>query len=79
MSSLEARDVEAIARASGYVQHGTTFLGGSFASCICPKEVCGGVSGERQRDECPEHRREPAQVWHWGAECPGIGAGRAGG
>ena len=38
------RNVEEIARASGYVKHGTTFLGGSFAACICPKQPCGGVS-----------------------------------
>jgi hypothetical protein len=72
------RDVEAVARASGYERHGTTFLGGSFASCTCPKEPCGGVSGDRHRADCPEHRGEPAQVWHWAAECPAQHeAGRA--
>lgn len=64
------RDVEDIARASGYERHGTTFLGGSFAACTCPKAACGGVPGDRQRVDCPEHRREPAQLWHWAAECP---------
>lgn len=65
------RNVEAIARASGYVKHGTTFLGRSFAACTCPKEACGGVSDDRERPDCPEHRRTPAQLWHWSAECPG--------
>jgi len=68
------RDVEAIARASGYERHGTTFLGGSFTTCTCPKKACGGVAEDLQRRDCPEHRREPAQLWHWAAECPG-GAG----
>lgn len=67
----DERNVEAIARASGYVKHGTTFLGGSFAACTCPKEPCGGVSDDRQRPYCPEHRQEPVQLWHWAAECPG--------
>lgn len=66
------RNVEAIARASGYVKHGTTFLGGSFVGCTCPKEGCGGVSAERERRDCPEHRRIPAQLWHWATECPGT-------
>jgi hypothetical protein len=65
------RDVEAVARASGYERHGTTFLGGSFAACICPKQACGGVAGDEERPGCPEHRRTPAQLWHWAAECPG--------
>lgn len=68
------RDVEEIARASGYEKHGTNLFGGSFAACVCPKELCGGVAGEREVDGCPEHRRTPAQLWHWAAECPG-GAG----
>lgn len=67
------RDVEAIARASGYEKHGTTLLGGSFAACTCPKELCGGVSESKERPYCPEHRRTPAQRWHWAAECPGVG------
>ncbi|MFI8792596.1 hypothetical protein [Streptomyces sp. NPDC055105] len=65
------RDVEAIAAASDYKKHGTTFLGGSFAACICPKQPCGGVAEDDERDLCPEHRRSPAQVQHWAAECPG--------
>jgi hypothetical protein len=68
----DTRNVEAIARASGYEQHGTTFLGGSFASCICPKAACGGVSSEKERPDCPHHRKTPAQLWHWAAECPGA-------
>lgn len=66
----DTRDVEAIARASGYERHGTTFLGGSFASCICPKKACGGVADEDPL--CPEHSRTPTQLWHWAAECPGT-------
>ena len=66
------RDVAAIARASGYERHGTTFLGGSFTACICPKKPCGGVAGDDERPGCPEHRRQPAQLWHWAAECPGA-------
>jgi hypothetical protein len=65
------RNVEAIARASNYEKHGTTFLGGSFAACTCPKKPCGGVSGDQERADCPEHRRTPAQLWHWAVECPG--------
>jgi hypothetical protein len=68
------RNVEEIARASGYEKHGTTFLGGSFATCICPKEGCGGVASAAERADCPEHRRTPAQLWHWAAECPGGAA-----
>lgn len=66
------RNVEAIARISGYERHGTTDLGGSFADCLCPKQRCGGVTeGDQGLVDCPEHRREPAQLWHWAAECPG--------
>jgi hypothetical protein len=65
------RDVAAIAQASGYEQHGTTFLGGMFRECICPKEPCGGVASERERGHCPHHGKTPAQRWHWAAECPG--------
>lgn len=64
-------DIDAIIRASNYVQHGTTALGGSFITCICPKQPCGGVSGDEERDDCPEHARTPAQLWHWAASCPG--------
>jgi hypothetical protein len=70
----DERDVEAVARASGYVRHGTTFLGGSFTTCTCPKAACGGVAEDGQRPDCPEHRREPAQLWHWAAECPAPAA-----
>lgn len=68
----DTRNVEGIARASNYEKHGTTFLGGSFKSCTCPKEPCGGVS--REQDGCPEHDRNPTQLWHWSAECPGAHA-----
>jgi hypothetical protein len=65
------RNVEEIARASGYERHGTTFLGGSFTACSCPEAPCGGVAEDAERLDCPEHRRTPAQLWHWAAECPG--------
>lgn len=63
-------DIYAIIRASNYVQHGTTDFGGSFITCICPKQACGGVSSEEERDDCPEHSRTPVQRWHWAAVCP---------
>jgi hypothetical protein len=68
------RNVEEIARASQYEKHGTTFLGGSFRACICPKSPCGGVATADERPGCPEHDRDPAQLWHWAAECPGQAA-----
>ncbi|MFH8813107.1 hypothetical protein ACH4GZ_38910 [Streptomyces hygroscopicus] len=68
----DTRDVEAISKASNYVRHGTTFLGGSFAACPCPKQACGGVAEDDQDRYCPEHSKDPAQVWHWAAECPGA-------
>lgn len=67
---MPERDTEAIAEASNYVRHGTNGWGGSFPECICPKEPCGGVAHEQ--GDCPEHRRAPAQLWHWAAECPGA-------
>lgn len=66
------RDIAAIGRASNWVKHGTTFLGGSFAECHCPKQPCGGVADSQERPDCPEHRATPAQLWHWAAECPGT-------
>jgi hypothetical protein len=63
------RDVEAIAAASKFIKHATTPMGGSYKRCICPKEPCGGVAHERTG--CPEHDKNPCQVWHWAAECPG--------
>jgi hypothetical protein len=68
----DIRDVEAIARLSNYEKHGTTFLGGSFTACTCPKKPCGGVACGEEDPVCPEHSREPAQLWHWAAECPGT-------
>lgn len=65
------RDVEAIAAASNYEKHGTTFLGGSFRDCCCPKSPCGGVASSAELAGCPEHRNLPVQLWHWAAECPG--------
>lgn len=67
------RDASAVAAASGYTRHGETALGGSFTTCRCPKEPCGGTDPHRYRDDCPEHGggRSPVQHWHWAAECPG--------
>lgn len=67
---MSTRDVQAVIAASGSVRHGTTMLGGSFRGCTCPKTRCGGVAEGTERDGCPEHRRSPAQLWHWAAECP---------
>lgn len=64
------RDVEAVARASGCVKHGINHWGGTVAKCVCRKQPCGGVADDDQRRECPKHRREPVQVWHWAVECP---------
>lgn len=72
MPRTPARDVAAIALASGYEKHGTTVLGGSFVACICAKKPCGGVSENQEHADCPEHRRTPAQRWHWASECPGA-------
>ncbi|MEV5205138.1 hypothetical protein [Streptomyces sp. NPDC053720] len=74
----DVRDVRAVIEASGYVRHGgVTARGGSYASCICPKAPCGGVAGGDEHADCPEHALNPAQVWHWAAECPGNGGGDA--
>jgi hypothetical protein len=67
---VSTRDVQAIIEASGYLRHGTTMLGGSFTTCTCPKTPCGGVADDAEHDDCPEHRKNPAQIWHWAAECP---------
>ena len=72
--TANGRDVQAIIEASNYVRHGTTMLGGSFATCTCPKAPCGGVTESAESNDCPEHRRNPAQLWHWAAECPHLGA-----
>ncbi|MCX4851979.1 hypothetical protein [Streptomyces sp. NBC_00893] len=72
------RDVRAIMEASGYMRHGGVMArGGSYDSCICPKALCGGVATGTERADCPEHALNPAQVWHWAAECPGNGGGAA--
>ncbi|MER5503143.1 hypothetical protein ABT096_39045 [Streptomyces sp. NPDC002561] len=66
------RDVQAVMEASGYVRHGGVMArGGSYDSCICPKAPCGGVATGTEHADCPEHALNPAQVWHWAAECPG--------
>ncbi|WP_030186311.1 hypothetical protein [Streptomyces capuensis] len=71
---MPERDVEAVIKASNYVQHGTNHWGDSFPECICPKQPCGGVSGDDELDACPEHSRTPNQLWHWAAECPAVTA-----
>lgn len=68
----DTRDVDAVIQASHYVRHGTTFLGGSFAGCCCPKQACGGVAIDDQDRNCPEHAKNPVQLWHWAAECSGV-------
>lgn len=68
---MTQRDVYSIIRASNYVRHGTTTLGGSFSTCSCPKQACGGVAEADQHQHCPDHSKDPAQSWHWAAECPG--------
>ncbi|MFJ2589719.1 bifunctional DNA primase/polymerase [Streptomyces sp. NPDC087538] len=67
---MTVRDVQAVIEASDYQQHGTltrSFL--SRAACICPKAPCGGVTGGTELADCPEHQLNPAQHWHWAAEC----------
>ncbi|MFF0747356.1 helix-turn-helix transcriptional regulator [Streptomyces sp. NPDC004111] len=71
-AQLPPRDVDAIAAASRYVKHGTAPAGGAYPGCVCPKEPCGGVTTPQAG--CPEHDREPVQLWHWAAECPAKGA-----
>ncbi|MFH8813041.1 hypothetical protein ACH4GZ_38580 [Streptomyces hygroscopicus] len=66
---MSTRDIQA-ASTSGTVRHGTTMLGGAFTGCTCPKVRCGGVAAGTERGDCSEHRRNPAQLWHWDTECP---------
>ena len=62
-----------VAAVSRYVRHGEAVIGGSFRTCTCRKEACGGVTPDSYRDDCPEHGggRTPVQRWHWAAQCPG--------
>ncbi|MFV8133207.1 bifunctional DNA primase/polymerase [Streptomyces syringium] len=69
---MTVRDVQAVITASGSVRHGRPLGGSSFRVCTCPKAGCGGVADGSERDDCPEHRRTPAQLWHWSAECPQV-------
>lgn len=71
---MPGEDTPDIIRASNYVRHGQPVFGDSFRACTCPKEPCGGVVPDREDDRCPEHRRTPAQRWHWAAACPASGA-----
>ncbi|MEU2311501.1 bifunctional DNA primase/polymerase [Streptomyces albidoflavus] len=67
---MTTRDIQAVIEASDYQRHGT--LTGSFlsrAACICPKTPCGGVASDTEDTNCPEHQLNPAQHWHWAAEC----------
>jgi hypothetical protein len=66
------RDVQAVIAASGYARHGRPHGGSAFRACTCPKVGCGAVADGSERDDCPEHRRNPAQLWHWSAECPQV-------
>lgn len=69
---MNTRDVQAIIKASGYERHGRPYGGSAFRACTCPKADCGAVAADSERDDCPEHRRSPAQLWHWAAECPQV-------
>ncbi|MFJ2202468.1 hypothetical protein [Streptomyces violaceusniger] len=66
------RDVNAVIQASNYARHGTNHWGGTFETCVCPQQPCGGVATDDEREDCPEHSRNPNQLWHWAAECPGA-------
>ncbi|MFB7592337.1 bifunctional DNA primase/polymerase [Streptomyces sp. NPDC056169] len=69
---MNTRDVQAIIKASEYERHGRPYGGSAFPGCTCPKASCGAVAADSERDDCPEHRRTPAQLWHWSAECPQV-------
>ncbi|MGW5529425.1 bifunctional DNA primase/polymerase [Streptomyces xanthochromogenes] len=69
---MSVRDVQAVIAASGYERHGRPFGGSAFRDCTCPKAGCGAVADGSERGDCPEHRRTPAQLWHWSAECPQV-------
>lgn len=70
---MNIRDVQAVIEASDYVRHGgVTRHGGSYSACICPKVACGAVASGGERNDCPEHNLNPAQYWHWSAECPQV-------
>ncbi|WP_165404935.1 bifunctional DNA primase/polymerase [Streptomyces albidoflavus] len=69
---MNQRDFQAVITASGHERHGTPAGGNAFRACTCPKTDCGAVASGTERDDCPEHHRHPAQLWHWAAECPQI-------
>ncbi|MFD9721092.1 bifunctional DNA primase/polymerase [Streptomyces sp. NPDC059076] len=69
---MNVRDVPAVITASGYERHGRPYGGSAFPGCTCPKVGCGAVASGTERDNCPEHRLEPMQLWHWSAECPQV-------
>lgn len=69
---MNTRDVQAVITASGYARHGRPYGGSAFRACTCPKVGCGAVASGSERDDCPEHRRNPVQLWHWSAECPQV-------
>lgn len=69
---MSVRDVQAVIAASGYERHGRPYGGGAFRACTCPKAGCGAIVGDSEREDCPEHHRNPAQLWHWAAECPQV-------
>ncbi|MFL4496509.1 bifunctional DNA primase/polymerase [Streptomyces sp. VTCC 41912] len=72
---MNVRDVEAVIAASGYERHGRPYGGSAFRACTCPKVGCGAVASGSERQDCPEHRLNPVQLWHWSAECPQVLAG----
>ncbi|MEV6726886.1 bifunctional DNA primase/polymerase [Streptomyces xanthochromogenes] len=69
---MNVRDVQAVIAASGYARHGRPHGGAAFRACTCPKVGCGAVADGSERDDCPQHRRNPVQLWHWSAECPQV-------
>ncbi|MFD9007129.1 bifunctional DNA primase/polymerase [Streptomyces sp. NPDC059582] len=69
---MNVRDVQAVITASGYERHGRPYGGAAFRACTCPKVGCGAVASGSELDDCPEHRLNPAQLWHWSAECPQV-------
>ncbi|TDT93303.1 bifunctional DNA primase/polymerase-like protein [Streptomyces sp. 846.5] len=66
------RDVPAVIAASGYTRHGRSHVGTTFSDCTCPRVSCGGVAGGTEREDCPAHQVNPAQRWHWSANCPQV-------
>jgi len=54
-------------------RHGCSMLGYN-PPCPCVPAACGGVAAHEMRDDCPEHNRSPALLWHWASACPALTA-----